>query len=78
MIKRLFRLMSSSKLVVTLIMKEGENIENVYILNPNVDGFMLVASSMNIFTQNKILIPRDNINTIRTQIISTNLGIERR
>jgi len=64
-VQKLSRFLGRSEVIVNIVLKSGETFDKKYLLNSNLDEGLLVCDSLNMFDQNKYLIPKKNIEYIR-------------
>ncbi|OPH47643.1 hypothetical protein BC351_10665 [Paenibacillus ferrarius] len=69
-----FRLISNSKLTVTIKMKNGTIYHNKYIINGDIDGFILIADENKASSIGKQMIQKIEIDEIKFTTILTNFG----
>ncbi|MEC0226818.1 hypothetical protein [Paenibacillus alba] len=72
---RVIGLMSSSKLTATIKMKNGTIYHDKYIINGDIDGFILIADENNTSAIGKQMIQRIEIDEIRFTTISSQFGV---
>ncbi|MDF2858957.1 MAG: hypothetical protein K0Q87_4808 [Neobacillus sp.] len=64
-IRRISRFLGRSEVIVNIVLKSGIRFDKMYLLNSNVDDGVLICDSLNMFDQNKYLIPKENIEYVR-------------
>ncbi|MBW7477700.1 hypothetical protein K0T92_23585 [Paenibacillus oenotherae] len=70
------KFLGRSELIVNIFLKSGKSFEGKYVLNSNVDDGILICDSLNIFDQNKHLIPKMNIDYVSFKTTYYSLGKE--
>ncbi|OPA74071.1 hypothetical protein BVG16_25310 [Paenibacillus selenitireducens] len=73
---RLLKLISSSKLILNIHMNDGTIYKDKFILNNNLDGFLLVSDVPYKEAVDKQMLPRNNIKEIQSRTITTVFGYE--
>jgi hypothetical protein len=63
-IRKLSRFLGRSEVIINIVLKSGKSFEKKYLLNSNVDDGVLICDSLDMFDQNKYLIPKGNIEYI--------------
>lgn len=67
-IRKLSRFLGRSEVIVNIVLKSGANFDKKYLLNSNVDDGVLICDSLDMFDQNKYLIPKGNIEYVSFNI----------
>ncbi len=63
-IRKLSKFLGRSEVIINIVLKSGKSFEKKYLLNSNVDDGVLISDSLDMFDQNKYLIPKENIEYI--------------